>query len=153
MHKVAPEVANAVDVPLIHIGDVTADALCASGARTVGLLGTRFTMEQRFYVDRLGARGIECLVPDAPGREAVHRIIFEELCQGRIEADSRRALQRECTALAQAGAEAIVLGCTELTLLLGPGDLPLPVFDTTELHALAGAAFVLEGVQAATMAA
>lgn len=143
MHKVAPEVSAAVDVPLLHIADVTANAIRSQGLNTVGLLGTRFTMEQDFYVQRLASHDVACLVPSTAERDEVHRIIFDELCQGRIEDASRRTLQEICAGLKQRGAQGIVLGCTELPMILGNDDLDLPVFDTTTLHALAAVEFAL----------
>jgi len=143
MHKVAPAVQAAISVPLIHIAAVTAQAILEQGVRTVGLLGTRFTMEQSFYVSDLERRGISCLVPDTEEREEVHRIIFEELCQGEFKDASRRALQEICAGLAARGAQGIVLGCTELPLIVRPGDVPLPLFDTTAIHALAAVDFAL----------
>lgn len=143
MHKLAPQVQQALEVPLLHIAEVTAQAIVERGLQRVGLLGTRFTMEQPFYRTHLAAHGIECLVPGEAGRAEVHRVIFEELCRGQVLVSSRARLQRICAALAADGAEGIVLGCTELPLLLGPGDLDLPTFDTTTLHALAAVDFAL----------
>jgi len=143
MHKVAPAVQDAISVPLIHIAEVTAQAILREGLRTVGLLGTRFTMEQPFYVDDLASRGIACVVPDALERNEVHRIIFEELCQGEFKESSRRALQEICAGLAARGAQGIVLGCTELPLIVRTGDVPLPLFDTTAIHAMAAVEFAL----------
>jgi aspartate racemase len=143
MHKVAPQVQSAIGVPLLHIAEVTAQAIRARDMRVVGLLGTRFTMEQPFYVDHLSGHGIGCLVPDEKARAEVHRIIFEELCKGQILASSRGALQEICAGLASRGAQGIVLGCTELPLILDNDDVPLPLFDTTALHALAAVDFAL----------
>lgn len=143
MHRVAPQVRSAIGVPLLHIADVTADAILAQGLNKVGLLGTRFTMEQPFYVDCLKARGIEVVVPDEADRAEVHRIIFEELCQGSVRPESRVALQAICAGLAGQGAQGAVLGCTELPMILGATDAALPLFDTTTLHALAAVAFAL----------
>jgi aspartate racemase len=143
MHRLAPEVQAAVRVPLIHIADVTAHAIRSQGPRTVGLLGTRFTMEQPFYAERLARHGVSCVVPAEAERAEVHRIIFEELCRGRCLDSSRRALQEICQGLAAQGAQGIVLGCTELPLILREADLGLPVFDTTTLHAVAAVEFAL----------
>jgi aspartate racemase len=143
MHKVAPQVQSSIGVPLLHIAEVTAQAIRARDMRVVGLLGTRFTMEQPFYADRLAQYGIECLVPDETARAEVHRIIFEELCTGQIVPASRAALQEICAGLASRGAQGLVLGCTELPLILGCGDVALPMFDTTALHALAAVEFAL----------
>lgn len=143
MHLIAPQVQAAVDVPLIHIADVTADAIRAQGLHTVGLLGTRFTMEQPFYVDRLAERGVRCVVPDEAQRAEVHRIIFEELCRGEVS-EASRAWLVQCMADLQArGAQGVVLGCTELPLIVRPQDSVLPTFDTTALHALAAVDFSL----------
>ncbi|GAB4088943.1 aspartate/glutamate racemase family protein [Hydrogenophaga soli] len=144
MHLVAPTVQQSIAVPLLHIAEVTADAIVSQGLRKVGLLGTRFTMEQPFYKERLAARGIDCVVPDEAGRTEVHRIIFEELCKGHFHPAARQALQAICADLAAQGAEGIILGCTELPLILGADDLALPLFDTTTLHALAAVDFALE---------
>ncbi|GEK73525.1 MULTISPECIES: aspartate/glutamate racemase family protein [Halomonas] len=136
MHKVAPAIEAATDIPLLHIADATAERLRADGVRRVGLLGTRFTMEQAFYKDRLGERfGIEVLVPQAEQRDRVHRVIFEELCQGRIEPPSKAAYLEIIADLHARGAEAVILGCTEIALLVGQGDTPVPLYDTTALHA------------------
>ncbi len=143
MHKLAPDVQAAIKVPLLHIADVTAAAILAQGITRVGLLGTRFTMEQPFYVDRLRSHGVECVVPNEADRAEVHRIIFEELCQGEIKETSRRKLQKICIDLSECDAQGIVLGCTELPLILGSGDTGLPLFDTTLLHALAAVDFAL----------
>jgi aspartate racemase len=145
MHKVAPEVRSAISVPLLHIAEVTARAILARGLNKVGLLGTRFTMEQPFYVEHLAEHGIECVVPDEAGRREVHRIIFEELCRGLFKDCSRRALQEICGDLASRGAQGMVLGCTELPLILASHDIEHPVFDTTALHAMAAVDFALEG--------
>lgn len=143
MHRLAPAVQGAVGIPLLHIADITADAIGASGLTAVGLLGTRFTMEQDFYVNRLRQRGIDCLIPDEAARIEIHRIIFEELCKGQILPSSRHRLQAICAELAAVGAQGVVLGCTELPLILSPQDLNLPIFDTTALHALASVDFAL----------
>jgi aspartate racemase len=143
MHKLAPEVQAAVDVPLLHIADATGAAIRAQGLTRVGLLGTRFTMEQPFYREHLTALGIDCIVPGEVERAEVHRVIFEELCRGQVLDASRRRLQEVCAALAAQGAQGIVLGCTELPLLLQPQDVALPTFDTTALHALAAVEFAL----------
>jgi aspartate racemase len=146
MHKVAPAITAAVPgLPLLHIADATAARILAAGHRRIGLLGTRFTMEQDFYTQRLRAHGLEVLVPETDGRAAVHRIIYEELCLGRIEPASRATYQAEITALVARGAEAVILGCTEITLLIGPDHSPVPVFDTTAIHAEAAAHRALEG--------
>ncbi|MGA5558482.1 aspartate/glutamate racemase family protein [Streptomyces lavendulocolor] len=135
MHKVAGQVQDAVPVPLLHLGDATADAVRAAGLRTVGLLGTAFTMEQDFYRDRLAGHGLTVLVPEAEGRAEVHRIIYEELCLGIVDDGSRAVYQRVVDQLVADGAEGVVLGCTEIELLIGQEDSPVPVFPTTRLHA------------------
>jgi aspartate racemase len=145
MHRVFDAIAAQVGLPLVHIADATAQAVAARGLARVGLLGTRFTMEQAFYRERLATRGgLDVLVPDEPARALVHRVIYEELCQGRVEDASRRDFCRIARELATAGAEGVVLGCTEIGLLIGPGDLGLPVFDTTRLHAEAAVALALQ---------
>jgi aspartate racemase len=143
MHRVADEVRSAVSIPLLHIADATAVAVRRAGVRSVGLLGTRYTMEQRFYVDHLARAGILCIVPDEAERIEVHRVIFDELCQGVVNPVSRRRLRRLVQRLASRGAQGVVLGCTELPLILSPSDVDLPLFDTTALHALAGVDFAL----------
>ncbi|MFI0904452.1 aspartate/glutamate racemase family protein [Streptomyces sioyaensis] len=135
MHKVAGQVAAAVTVPLLHLADTTADAVRDSGLRRIGLLGTAFTMEQDFYRNRLESHGLEVGVPDAAGRSIVHRTIYEELCQGIVREESRQSLMAIIRDLVTAGAEGIVLGCTEIELLIKPEHSPVPVFPTTRLHA------------------
>ena len=136
MHKVADAIIDAVDVPFVHIADTTAEAVRARGLRTVGLLATAYTMEQDFYVGRLRDRhGLEVLVPDAPDRQIVHNVIYDELCVGVIADRSRDEYRRIMAGLAERGAAAILLGCTEIDLLVGQEDSPVPVFDTTRLHA------------------
>ena len=140
MHKVAGSIEAAVSIPLLHIADPTAKAIKHAGHSAVGLLGTRFTMEQAFYRDRLQKRhGLQVLVPDAPDREIVHRVIYEELCLGVIKPESRAQYVRIMDGLAARGAQAIILGCTEISLLVGPEDTGLPLFDTTSVHAWAAA--------------
>lgn len=137
MHRVADAVQAAAGVPLLHIGDATGAALRAAGVRRAGLLGTRFTMEDATVLRGHLAQhhGIDTLVPDAAARAEVHRVIYEELCRGRIEPASRRAYTGTIDALKRDGAEAVILGCTEIGLLIGAADSALPVFDTTHLHA------------------
>ena len=136
MHKVAETIAGAVDVPFVHIADTTAEAVRASGLETVGLLATAYTMEQEFYVGRLRDRhGLEVLVPGEADRRLVHSIIYDELCVGVIDDGSRDTYRRIMRELAGRGAQGILLGCTEIDLLVGAGDAPVPVFDTTRLHA------------------
>jgi len=136
MHQVAGAIEAAVPIPLLHIADATADAVRAAGIATVGLLGTRYTMERAFYRERLESRhDITVLVPDARAREDVHRIIYEELCLGRLLEDSRQRYREVIAALAARGAGAVILGCTEITLLVDAADSPVPLFDTTLIHA------------------
>ena len=136
MHKVAPAIEAAVRIPLLHIVDPTAAAIRRRGFRTVGLLGTRFTMEEPFYADRLRERhGVEVIVPARGDRERIHRVIYEELCVGRIVDRSRDELMEIIGGLVAQGAQGIILGCTEIGLLIGPGDSAVPLFDTTLLHA------------------
>ncbi|MFJ7203654.1 aspartate/glutamate racemase family protein [Streptomyces sp. NPDC098789] len=135
MHKVADVVAAATPVPLLHIADATADAVRAAGLSRVGLLGTAFTMEQDFYRGRLAASGLDVLVPDPRGRALVHRVIYEELCLGVVREASRAAYRRVVGELVARGAEGVILGCTEIELLLGPADSPVPLFPTARLHA------------------
>ena len=134
MHKVADAVEAAIDVPFLHLADATARAVHRAGTTTVGLLGTAFTMEQDFYRGRLESLGLEVLVPDAEDRAEVHRIIYEELCVGVLEDRSRSELVEVVRRMADRGAQGAILGCTELELLLGPDDAPVPVFPTTRLH-------------------
>ena len=136
MHKVAPQIEAAVDLPLLHIADATATRVKAAGLRRMGLLGTKFTMEEDFYRGRLERRhGIEVLVPPAEQRAMVHRVIYEELCRGRVMEDSRQRYRRAVCDLVQQGAEGVILGCTEIGLLLGPQDADVPLFDTAQIHA------------------
>jgi aspartate racemase len=140
MHKVATTLEAAVAIPLLHIADPTAATIRQAGHATVGLLGTHFTMEDAFYRDRLqNLHGLRVVVPGPEDRETAHRIIFEELCLGVVTDESREAYRRIMAHLASQGAEAIILGCTEISLLVQPEDSTLPLFDTTSLHAHAAA--------------
>ena len=144
MHKVAEAITSAVQIPLLHIADPTALAIAQAGFGTVGLLGTRFTMEQDFYRSRLEQHhGLTVLTPPPADRDRVHQIIYQELCLGEVKAASRQAYLRVIADLQAQGAQAIILGCTEIGLLLGPGDSPLPLFDTTALHARSAALWAL----------
>ncbi len=143
MHKVAAPIQAATALPFLHIADPTAQAALAAGHLKVGLLGTAFTMEQDFLKQRLVDQGLQVLVPDAEERQAVHRIIYEELCVGIIRDDSRRLYQRVIQSLKARGAQAVILGCTEIGLLLKPEHSPVPLLDTTVLHAQAAVAFAL----------
>ena len=143
MHKVADGVQAAVEIPLLHLADATAQRIVAAGVERVGLLGTRFTMEQAFYRDRLASHGLEVLVPDPAGREAVHRIIYEELVLGEVREASRREVADVVEDLVARGAECVIEGCTEITLL-SLGDLVrVPRFDTTRIHAESAVAWAL----------
>ena len=146
MHQVAPAIARAVAIPLLHIADATADALAHAGVLRVGLLGTRFTMEQDFYRERLALHGIETIVPDAFDRTFVHRVIYDELCRGVVRDDSRASYRLIIERLAACGAQGIVLGCTEIAMLIGARDSAVPVFDTALIHAKAAAAHALYGL-------
>jgi len=137
MHKVADAVEAAISAPLVHIVDVTAAAVRAAGLTRVALLGTRFTMEQSFVRDRLAAGGVEALVPSGEDLETVHRVIYDELVHGVVREESRAAYVAVVDRLVAAGAEGVVLGCTEIELLVGPDDVDVPVFATTALHARA----------------
>ena len=145
MHRVAPALEAAVPVPLLHIADPTAEAIRRAGYATVGLIGTRFTMEQAFYRDRLRGHGLEVLTPPPADRELVHRVVYEELCRGRVLDASRADYRRVMADLVTRGAQAVILGCTEISLLVGPQDATVPLFDTTRLHALSAAGRALEG--------
>ena len=144
MHKVAGAVADRVGLPLLHIGDVTGNAIKEQNLRVVGLLGTRFVMEEQFYRERLWEKShTQVLVPEEEERAMIHRIIYDELCQEEIKDSSRRACIDIINGLMEQGAEGIVLGCTELPLLIRPGDINVPLFDTTRLHAEAAVKMAL----------
>ena len=143
MHLVAPRIEAAVTIPFLHIADAAGAAAVEAGTLTVGLLGTAFTMEQDFLTSRLTAQGLTVLVPEADERQAVHRIIYDELCVGVISDASREVYLRVIESLAARGAQAIILGCTEISLLVKPEHCDLPLLDTTELHAQAAVAFAL----------
>jgi len=137
MHKVAPQIADAVNLPLLHIADATAEALQQDGIDTVGLLGTRFTMEQTFYRERLEQAGIRVLIPEPEERDEIHRVIYQELCQGEILSASRAGYLEVIDRLDKRGAQAVILGCTEIGLLLNQANTPVALYDTTEIHAKA----------------
>jgi aspartate racemase len=144
MHRVADAVQAAVSIPLLHIADVTADAIRTARCGRVALLGTRYTMEQPFYVERLAERGVAAIVPEAEDRDEVHRAIFEELCRGEVRTPTCRRLRGIARRQLARGAEGVVLGCTELSLALPQAELAdVTVFDTTELHARAAVDFAL----------
>ncbi|MDF0752430.1 aspartate/glutamate racemase family protein [Marinobacter sp. 71-i] len=135
MHKVAPEIEQAIRIPLLHIADAIARVLAQDGITRVGLLGTRFTMEQAFYRERLENAGIEVITPDEPQRDVIHRVIYEELCRGEINPASRDAYLEIVASLAERGAQAVILGCTEIGLLIQQADTTVPLYDTTAIHA------------------
>ncbi|WP_455175190.1 aspartate/glutamate racemase family protein [Azospirillum largimobile] len=144
MHRMADQVQAAIGLPLLHIADPTAERIRAAGLRRVGLLGTAFTMEQDFYKGRLVRKhGLEVLVPDDADRATVHRVIYDELVQGRVEEASRQAYRGVIARLVGRGAEAVILGCTEIMLLVGPEDSPVPLYDTTAIHAEAAVELAL----------
>lgn len=148
MHRMADEVQAAIGLPLLHIADPTAERIKDAGVRKVGLLGTAFTMEQAFYKGRLTERhGLEVLVPGEDDRALVHRVIYEELVQGRAEPSSRLAYREVIARLVERGAEAVILGCTEIMLLVTPEDSPVPLFDTTAIHAQAAVDLALADIQ------
>ena len=134
MHRVVERIQKGTTRPVLHLGDTSADAVRRAGLHTVGLLGTAFTMEQHFYRDRLEQHGLTVLVPDADDRALVHRVIYDELCVGEVRAESRAAYLEVISRLEAAGAEGVILGCTEIELLIDPQDTHLPVFSTTRLH-------------------
>lgn len=140
MHIVADKVAASVRIPLVHIADITADAVCAAGLTRVGLLGTAFTMERDFYARRLTSRGLQVLLPSLSGRRLVHQVIYNELCRGIVREESREAYRSIIKELVDRGAAGIVLGCTEIELLVKASDCPVPIFPTTRLHAEAAIA-------------
>ena len=144
MHRMAEDIERSVPIPLIHIADATAHAIHAAESRRPALLATRFTMEQNFYVDRLRLRhGIDTVVPDSPMRDLIHGIIYEELCRGIVRAKSRNAYRAIIRKLQEKGADGVIFGCTEISLLLSQADVDVPVFDTTALHAAAALDFAL----------
>lgn len=144
MHKVAPQIASMVRIPIVHIADATADELEKDRIRRVGLLGTKYTMTQDFYKRRLTDRGIDVVIPDEADIEAVNDVIFRELCVGEIKEGSRREFQRIIDSLREKGAEGVVLGCTEIGLLIHQPDSSLPLFDTTLIHAKRAAELALK---------
>lgn len=150
MHRVADQIEAISGLPLLHVADASAVAMQDAGMRRVGLLGTRYTMEMGFLSDRLKQRfDLQVLVPEADDRMLVHRVIFDELCQGEVLASSRRSFVRIIDELARSGAECVLLGCTEIGLLVDPAELAIPAFDSTTLHAEAGARFILGQLQPA----
>ena len=144
MHIVADEISEAVGIPLLHIADATASAVVAAGITDVGLLGTAFTMEQAFYRERLEQHGLRVTTPKRADRDDVHRIIYDELCLGQIRDESRQTYVEVINRLAADGAQGIILGCTEIELLISEADTPLPLFPTTRLHAEAAVRHALD---------
>lgn len=144
MHKVAGEVQAATGLPLIHIADATATAIQAQGLTKIGLLGTQFTMTQDFYKQRLTDNGLQVMIPEDDARAEVHRIIYDELCQGQLLYSSRAYYKQVIQDLAAQGCEGVILGCTEIGLLIKQTDSPIPVFDTTAIHARAAVEFLLD---------
>ena len=143
MHKVAEHVQAATNLPLIHIADATAEAIKQKGLTKIALLGTQFTMTEDFYKQRLIDAGLQVLIPDADARAEIHRIIYDELCQGQLLDSSRQYYKQVIEDLAEQGAEGVILGCTEIGLLISQADSLIPVFDTTAIHAAAAVEFLL----------
>jgi len=144
MHKMADDVEQAVSIPLLHIADATAKVIQAQGLRKIGLLGTKYTMEEDFYRGRLvNKHGLEVLIPDADDREVIHRVIYEELVLGKINSESREEYKLIIERLVAGGAQGIILGCTEIGLLVKQNDSQMPLFDTTYLHAVAAVELAL----------
>ncbi len=145
MHKVAPAVEQAIDIPLLHLADATAQLLVDDGLQRIGLLGTAFTMEHAFYKGRLNEKfGLEVLVPPPAERQQVHDIIYQELCLGRVEASSREVYLQIIERLGAAGAEAVILGCTEIGMLVSQEDTDIKLYDTTAIHAQRAVILALE---------
>jgi len=145
MHKVTPDIAQAIGIPILHIADATAEVLLQKGIKTVGLLGTAFTMEEDFYKGRLSEKhGLVALVPSKEDRELVHRVIYQELCLGKIESDSKSEYLRIIDQLASQGAEGVILGCTEIGMLVSQEDTEVPLFDTTAIHAAKAVEYAIE---------
>ena len=144
MHKMADAVEAQIQIPLLHIADATAETLKARDLKQIGLLGTKFTMEQEFYKGRLTEKyGLKVLIPNQEGREMIHRVIYDELCLGVVSSSSREAFANVINQLAETGAEGVILGCTEIGLLIGEKDTPVPLFDTTTIHAVAAVEYAL----------
>jgi len=137
MHKAPPAIEQAVSIPLLHIVDATAEAIKQQGLHTVGLLGTRFTMSDGFYTERMAAQGVNTIVPNEAEQNELHRIIFEELCRNQIQAASAHYFQNVIGSLKTQGAQGVILGCTEICLIVNAQNSPLPVFDSTAIHAQA----------------
>ncbi|PCJ28014.1 MAG: aspartate racemase [SAR86 cluster bacterium] len=147
MHKVVPQIEKQISIPILHIADATADRLKENNVKCVGLLGTRFTMEQEFYKKRLSDKfGIDVLVPDEKQRSVIHNVIYDELCMGEINDNSRASYLKIIDELKQQGAEAVILGCTEIALLVQQAHTSVPLYDTTEIHAQQAIAYALESL-------
>jgi aspartate racemase len=144
MHKVAPDIEKEINIPIVHIADATAEELQKDGIKRVALLGTKYTMTQDFYKQRIQARGIEVMIPDAEDVDIVNQVIYDELCLGKISSDSRKEFVRIIAGLQDEGAEGVILGCTEIGLLIGKEDSSLPVYDTAQIHARVAALKSLE---------
>ncbi len=145
MHKVASQIEGAIDIPLIHIADATAKALLKDGIKKVGLLGTAFTMEQDFYKSRLQKHGLEVVIPDKESRALVHSVIYNELCLGKCKAESKEAYLEIINSLANEGAEGVILGCTEIGMLVKQSDTEIKLYDTTYIHAQSAVDFACSG--------
>jgi len=143
MHRVADTIISAVEIPFLHLADATAQAVVAAGLETVGLLGTRFTMEQDFYRGRLSAHGLEVLIPPEPERQRVHDVIYDELVQGELRSSSREEFLDTIDRMSMAGAQGVIAGCTEIELLVSEDDVTIPYFPTTQIHARAAVDFAL----------
>ena len=144
MHKTASEIERHVNIPLLHIADSTGERIRAEGLSRIGLLGTSFTMEDDFYKGRLSDQhDLDVIVPDRNDRDLVHRVIYDELCLGEIRGASKEAYRRIIESLVRSGAQGVILGCTEIGLMIGAKDSPVPVFDTTRIHAEAAVEFAL----------
>lgn len=144
MHKVAPQIEAVLDIPLLHIADATADVLVAEGIKTVGLLGTGFTMQEGFYKDRLTEHyGLQVVIPNTEDRKIIHDVIYQELCLGKTEAASKQEYLRIIQALKDQGAEAVILGCTEIGMLVAQADTDVKLFDTTAIHAAKAVEFAI----------
>lgn len=144
MHKMADQVAAGIKIPLLHIAEVTAQTLLRQNVRRVGLLGTQYTMEQSFYKAKLAEQGVEVLIPDKADRKRVNDIIFQELCLGELRADSRQEILRVINELAEQGAQGVILGCTEIGMLVHQEDTKVPLFDTTRIHAESAARMAMQ---------
>ena len=144
MHRFAEQVEAALKVPFLHLADTTAEQIRQSGLKKIALLGTAYTMEQDFYKKRLLSKGIEPIIPDAEDRTEIHHIIYEELCRGIVRDESRTIYKEIISGLLDEGAEGVILGCTEITMLIRPQDVSCPVFDTTQIHIEAAAHFIFD---------